>query len=160
MQARMLLVTGFVCLWASVVIIPCGMYLATKSSNFPEYERHVMAELSASGPDSPGLFGPDAAWFFAIFFCLLIGLLFTYGVAIVHGLTLWKRRVGLLAAGVFGIGCFVGSLFSIRCAFESLQWGFLVEGLSGLLSACGLACGAIGTFRSCRTLSFGVRRAI
>uniref|UniRef100_A0A7C2NTZ4 Uncharacterized protein n=1 Tax=Schlesneria paludicola TaxID=360056 RepID=A0A7C2NTZ4_9PLAN len=157
----MILVAGFVSLWASVFAIPWGMYVATTSPRFPAYERQVEAELAAAtaGRDSPSIVGPGDAWIFMPLFTLFIGGVYTAGVVTTRLLSQWRRDVALVVALVFGLGCMCGALLSLREVAHALRWGLAVQAIGALLATLGLMCGAIGAVQCCRPASQSSRDA-
>ena len=151
--SRNCLRAGFLLIWTSVLIIPIGTYLQIKAPGFEKYQKKLEAEMEARNPEAdagPAMF---AAMVFAVptmcCFSLLIGLMFTFGMSIVYSLTLWRRDVGLLVAGVFLGGCLLGSLLSIVEGLQGFHWGFNVLGVGYLVSAAGLALGGVGSTGQC-----------
>src|SRR5262245_12325505 len=110
-------ITGLICVWASVFVIPLGTYLQSQSPQFVEYERYYYAGIMQAHPGDA--LGANVcvlafAWPFVGCFCVYLGLLFTGGIIFIRVLAGERRGVRLIAAMAFGLGCFVGSVLAVR----------------------------------------------
>ena len=93
------------------------------------------------------IFGDFEDVSFAFCFYLGIAMMFTAGAVVVHVMNLWKRDVGLLAAGAFGIGCLFGAVIGIAECASGFGWGFNALAVGYLMATEGLILGTIGLVR-------------
>ena len=138
------LLVGFMLVWMSVFVLPIGTYYKLTS---PQYMEWAAIEMQPEALRAQMIFGKSEDVSFTFCFYLGIAMIFTAGTIVVHVMNLWRRDVGLLAAGAFGIGCLFGAVLGIAECASGFGWGFNALGVGYLMATAGLILGAIGLVR-------------
>lgn len=153
-MSRACVIGGLFLIWASVAAITLGTHLQTLSPRFAEYEQQkIRSEAGSGGEERLNPAGRMAlvlsfTWEFVFCFSGLFAALFTAGVLVIRAMGRWHRDLALLTAGGFGMGCLAGAVEGVGEALRSFDWGFEILGSGYLLSAAGLAIGAVGVVGS------------
>lgn len=141
LNPKILLRAGFVFIWASVIVIGVGEYLQSQAPVYVEKGMQRAAETGVGGVGAA--IGVVLAPVFVAIFCVLIGVVFTYGVILLQAISDSQRNLRILLTGAFSAGCLLGTLLGFGAAGETMVEGNLVSAVGYLFSAVGLAIGAV-----------------
>jgi hypothetical protein len=147
---RPCLIAALALIWASVAFITVGAHLQTQSPRFEEYRLAVIQEAVGSGPgerlNPVGRMALEFcfSWQYGCCVSVFFACLYTIGVIGIRAVERSHRKLALVAAVAFGLGCLVGAVLGAREALRSFHWGFVILGVGFLLSAAGLSAGGLG----------------
>lgn len=143
-------IAGLALIWASVPVISYGTHLLTLSPRFAEFEKWNITEQAGTGgeerlnPAGRMVLELSFTWQYAFCISGFFACLFTAGVLGIRAVGRWHRRLALLAAAAFGLGCLAGTVLGVGEAVRSFHWGVATLGAGFLLSAAGLGVGGVG----------------